>query len=86
MTDTSAAAFRLAFGRRLRAARMVLGLTEQEAATAAQVTLKTWLRYEAGAPMKSIRAMIRLAEKYPACFNWTWIHGGEGEPANRVLH
>jgi transcriptional regulator with XRE-family HTH domain len=74
------------FGRRLRTAREALGITEQEAAGAAGVTLKTYLGYEAGRPMKSIRAMIRLAEKYPGRFGWNWIHTGEGEPTNRVLH
>jgi transcriptional regulator with XRE-family HTH domain len=46
------------FGRRLRVARIALGISEQEAADAHGITLATYRRREAGKPWLSMRPLL----------------------------
>ena len=49
-------------GRRLRLARLALGLTEKEAAKACRVTLRTYRGWEAGARPMSATSEFKLIE------------------------
>jgi transcriptional regulator with XRE-family HTH domain len=63
------------YGHRLRVTRLALGLTEQQAAEAYQVTLRTYRRYEDGQPQGSGSGWLRFAEKYDVRLSWL---GGQG--------
>jgi transcriptional regulator with XRE-family HTH domain len=63
-------------GHRLRVVRIVLDVTEQEAADVCGVTLRTYRRYEQGAKRKSIRPVKNFARHYGVSLNW--LADGEG--------
>jgi DNA-binding XRE family transcriptional regulator len=65
-----------AVGNRLRVTRIVLGITEQEAAAGFGVTLKTYRNYEAGRPQRSGRSGRAFARKHNISLDW--LYGGEG--------
>jgi hypothetical protein len=67
------------FGERLRHARAQLRLTEEEAAAAFYITLKTYRRHEAGLPSRSnVKGLRNFWNTYDV--NPTWLLGGDGEP------
>ena len=63
-------------GHRLRVVRIVLDITEQEAADVCGVTLRTYRRYEQGAKQKSIRPVRNLVRHYGVSLGW--LFDGEG--------
>ena len=63
-------------GHRLRVVRVVLDITEQEAADVCGVTLRTYRRYEQGAKRKSIRPVKNFARHYGVSIGW--LLDGEG--------
>ena len=63
-------------GHRLRVVRIVLDITEQEAADVCGVTLRTYRRYEQGAKRKSIRPVKNFARHYGVSLGW--LFDGEG--------
>jgi transcriptional regulator with XRE-family HTH domain len=68
---------------RLRVTRIALGITEQEAADAHGVTVRTYRKWEAGANQRSIRPTLRFAEKFDVSMDW--LLGGEGFNVGRHL-
>lgn len=69
--------FRLS-GHRLHVTRLVLGITEKEAAAAFGVLLETYRRYEAGAYQKTGTPLLRFAKKYRVSLDWL-IAGDAGQ-------
>lgn len=74
-----------AFARRLRQARLALGLTEEEAARTAGRTVKVWRNYEAtgrGRIDAPIRHFVRTYWRQMAKqrINLDWFLAGEGTP------
>jgi transcriptional regulator with XRE-family HTH domain len=66
-------------GRRLRVARLALGVTEKEAASAATVTLRTWRKWESGAvPRGNIFKLVSFADKYDVSLDWLITGDGAG--------
>jgi transcriptional regulator with XRE-family HTH domain len=63
-------------GHRLHVVRIVLDVTEQEAADVCGVTLRTYRRYEKGAKLKSLRPIRNFARHYGVSLNW--LFDGEG--------
>jgi transcriptional regulator with XRE-family HTH domain len=59
-----------AIGHRLRVTRNVLGITAEEAASAARVAVKTWIRWEAGHQMKGCLHLLSFARKYDVSLGW----------------
>jgi len=64
-----------AIGHRLRVTRNVLGISADEAASAAGVAVKTWLRWEAGHQMNGCFHLLCFARKYDV--NLGWLITGE---------
>jgi transcriptional regulator with XRE-family HTH domain len=62
---------------RLRLARMVLGITEIEAAAAAGIALPAYRRWEGGAA-PGIFSMLRFAGKYGLSLDWLFVGDGQG--------
>lgn len=60
----------LGFGHRLRVARIVLGLTQAEMATAAGCTEKTWRKYEDTGEGNCTLPMLRVGEKFNISLDW----------------
>src|SRR5262245_47644177 len=67
---------------RLRVTRIVLGMTEKEAAAAHGVTLKTYLKWEDGRPPRSGKPYLAFVEKYDVNLDWLIV----GETANIGSH
>jgi transcriptional regulator with XRE-family HTH domain len=66
-----------AFGARLRATRLTLGIGETEAAAASLVTLRAYRRREAGLPFRSWHeGLVSFAQKYDLSF--AWLFAGYG--------
>jgi transcriptional regulator with XRE-family HTH domain len=63
-------------GHRLHVVRVVLDITEQEAAEICGVTLRTYRRYERGAKHKSVRPVRNFARHYGVSLGW--LFDGEG--------
>jgi transcriptional regulator with XRE-family HTH domain len=60
-----------AVARRMRIARLALGITEQEAAAAWRVTLRTYRKWEAGSPPRSgTWNFCCFAEKFNVSLDW----------------
>lgn len=60
-----------AYGRRLRLARLTLGISEAGAAAAHRVTLRTYRRWEAGARQSGRpEPMVSFAERYGVSIDW----------------
>jgi transcriptional regulator with XRE-family HTH domain len=71
--------FNAAFGNRLRLVRHALGLSEEEAAKAYGRTLKTYQRYEAGAPQRGTHhKLVGFAARYNVSLDW--LFEGSGKP------
>jgi DNA-binding XRE family transcriptional regulator len=58
------------YGHRLRVTRLVLGITEQEAADACGVMLKTYQGYEEGTPQRGYRVPNAFYVKHGVSLNW----------------
>jgi len=58
-----------AFGERLRTVRRELKLTQREAAKVYQVSVRSYQRYEGGAPQVGY-GFLRFAEAYGIDLNW----------------
>jgi len=71
------------FGRRLRVARIALGISEQEAADAHGITLATYRRREAGKPWLSMRPLLRFVGVYDVSLDWLFF--GDGRNVERHL-
>jgi hypothetical protein len=67
------------FGERLRATRLVLGITEAEAAAAFLITLRTYRRREAGLMFNDPYGLLSFATKYDICVDW--LAAGKGSVA-----
>jgi DNA-binding XRE family transcriptional regulator len=68
------------FGQRLRALRQVRGYTEQDAAATAEVTLRTWRRWEAGCVSQgNSQWTVAFSEKYDV--SYAWLLSGKGPMA-----
>ena len=72
-----------AYGRRLRLVRAALDISEVEAAAAHGVTLRTYRRYEAGAPQRAGEGFLNFAAKYDVSLNW--LISGDGTHLGRHL-
>jgi transcriptional regulator with XRE-family HTH domain len=65
------------FGRRLNAARLALKLSEQEAANAMRITVKTYRKWEAGGLKRGGMAhIVSFCEAYDV--SASWLLAGEG--------
>lgn len=71
-----------AFGHRLRTARIAVGLTEEQAAKAAGITVVTWRRYERGGRIRT-QAMVRFAGMYSV--NLDWLICGDAQRISPTL-
>ena len=79
----SAIEYHLALAQRLRLARETLSISEEEAAAAAGVILRTYRRWEAGNPGQSSRPLFKLGRKLGVNLDWLF----SGKPFDdRVLH
>jgi DNA-binding XRE family transcriptional regulator len=68
------------FGQRLRALRQLRGYTEQDAAATAEVTLRTWRRWEAGCVGRGdSQWIIAFSEEYAV--SYMWLLSGKGPMA-----
>ena len=56
-------------GKRLRLVRLALEKSEEEAAAAYRVTLRTYRRYEGGAPQRTA-AFLNFCEAYDVSLDW----------------
>jgi transcriptional regulator with XRE-family HTH domain len=66
-----------AFGARLRATRLTLGIGEAEAAAACLTTLRTYRRRETGLPFRGWHeGLVSFAQKYD--LSYTWLFAGHG--------
>src|SRR5262249_51649755 len=65
----------LDYGHRLRVTRIVLGISENEAAAAHGVTLATYRKWEDGRPPRSCKSYLVFAAKYDV--NLDWLIAGE---------
>jgi transcriptional regulator with XRE-family HTH domain len=63
------------YGHRLRVTRIVLGISEKEAAAAHGVTLATYRKWENGRPPRSSKPYLAFTAKYDV--NLDWLIAGE---------
>jgi transcriptional regulator with XRE-family HTH domain len=63
------------YAHRLRVTRIVLGVTEKEAAAAHGVTLTTYRKWENGKPPRSGKPYLAFSAKYDV--NLDWLIAGE---------
>jgi transcriptional regulator with XRE-family HTH domain len=76
--------FWLHVGHRYRVARLALGLTEEEAAAAAGVTVKTWHKWENAGPRRTRRlGPLDFAVKFDVSIGWLFC--GQGSDVGRHL-
>jgi len=71
----SARNYWLDYAHRLRVTRIVLGISEGEAAAAHGVTLGTYRKWEDGRPPRSCKPYLAFSEKYDV--NLDWLIAGE---------
>jgi transcriptional regulator with XRE-family HTH domain len=71
------------YAHRLRVTRIVLGVTEKEAAAAHGVTLTTYRKWEDGRPPRSSKPYLAFVEKYDV--NLDWLIAGETANIGRHL-
>ena len=81
--NTSNSRYWLAYAHRLRIARLTLGISEMDAATAHGVTERTYRRWEVGKPQRASFGFLAFAEKYDISLDWL-VHG-EGFNLGRHL-
>jgi len=62
-----------AHGERLRIARMVLAISEQEAAATCGVTLPTYQKWEQGARQRSAQGILAFCKKYGVYIDWLML-------------
>jgi hypothetical protein len=60
----------LDYAHRLRVTRIVLGISEGEAAAAHGVTLGTYRKWEDGRPPRSCKPYLAFSEKYDVNLDW----------------
>jgi hypothetical protein len=65
-----------AFGRHLKVARIVVGISEQEAACDFGVTIRTYRKYDAGREPRGSQSTSRFARKHG--ISQDWLLFGEG--------
>jgi transcriptional regulator with XRE-family HTH domain len=66
-------------GLRYRVARLALGLSEEEAAAAASVTVKTWRKWENNGPTQAGHlGPLDFAAKFNVSIAWLFYGGGMG--------
>jgi transcriptional regulator with XRE-family HTH domain len=63
-------AFDQALGQRLKLTRLRLGITEQQAADAAKISLRTWRKFEAGGGGHKTLPIVCFAVHYDLGLNW----------------
>src|ERR1700677_60526 len=73
----------LAVGHRMRVTRMVLGITEQEAASGFGVSLRTYRGYEAGRRQRSAQPACKFARQFDVSLDW--LLAGEAAMISRHL-
>jgi transcriptional regulator with XRE-family HTH domain len=80
-----AAEFWAKAGQRLRLTRLALGITEKEAAAAAEITVPTWRRWESGGHQKNgLYNYVRFCEKLHVDTVWLMFGAAEAsDPAER---
>lgn len=61
------------FGKRLRAARMKLGLTQQNVADSLGITVNAYQKYEQSMRSPSLDTLVKLADLF--CVPTDWILG-----------
>jgi transcriptional regulator with XRE-family HTH domain len=84
MSKSSDRAINRAIGRRLRTARIVVGITEQQAADAFRVSLRTYRSYEVGRePRGGINSTLKFCRLYKVSVDW--VLEGEGATVGRHL-
>jgi transcriptional regulator with XRE-family HTH domain len=62
-------------GQRLQIARLRLGISEQEAAAAAKVTVKTWRKYEAGGGGHCTIPIVNFGVYFGVSLDWLFDDG-----------
>jgi transcriptional regulator with XRE-family HTH domain len=58
------------YGLRLRITRAALGITEEQAADAFGITLKTYRRHEAGERVRGTIPILMFSERYNVSLDW----------------
>ncbi len=82
--EQSDRAFWLGVGQRYRVARLALGLTEEAAATAAGVPVRTWRKWERNGPRRAGHlGPLDFAAKFNVSIDWLFY--GEGTGIGRHL-
>jgi transcriptional regulator with XRE-family HTH domain len=76
--DYESAEFFRELGNRLREVRKLLELTEEQAASAAGITVKRWRRWEAGLPGRGLDPLRLLCKNLE--ISAQWLVAGEGFP------
>ena len=74
------------FGHRLRVARLVLGLTEEQAAATAGRSVKTWRKYELTGKGRGTMPLLLFAEKYRVSLDWLLFGDAARIPASLAKH
>ena len=64
-----------AVGHRMRVTRIALGISENEAATAHDVTVNTYRRYEAGVKQRASNGWLQFCERFDISLDY-YLHGG----------
>lgn len=70
------ASIQKALGRRVRAARVEAGLTQEEAASRSKIDYKRWQRIESGDVNMTVRTLVRVASVLDTSF-WNLVGGDE---------
>jgi transcriptional regulator with XRE-family HTH domain len=68
-------------GRRLRATRETLGLTQEEAAAIGVISDKAWSMWEQGERTPAVGSMLRIRDRFGISLDWIYA----GDPA-RLPH
>lgn len=71
-----------AVGRRLAAARLALGKTQEQLATEIGVERNTYANWEGGSRLAQVQAMLRLMATHRITLEWVYAGGLHGMPAD----
>jgi len=75
------AKFRRGYAERLRRTRELLGISEEEAAAAFQITLRTYRRYELGKPHRDNHSgTFNFVDTYGLDLDWLFRGDAHGSP------
>jgi transcriptional regulator with XRE-family HTH domain len=86
-TDRPDCVFWRHVGHRYRVARLALGLTEQEAAAAAGVTVKTWRKWENQGPGRAGHlGPLDFAARFDVSIGWLFCGEGESIGSHLAKH